>query len=859
MSKEGKTQPPAEAGRMIQTLSFRRLLEATRAFGSLSEDFQGPGDGRDGTLAHQRFYKRQMAEREADFYPEFALHYQYISAADDIELQLRGRLDLLLQTPTGDELYEVKSFRGRPDKLPDGGLELHWGQLYLYAAAYARQFPERVANLSLHLVYVSTESDQIVAFSQAYEAPRANDFMQACCERYLERIQNFVLWQERRNQAARTAKFPWAEVRPGQAEMMRSVLACLRDEDYLLLEAPTGIGKTLASLYPALKAQAVGQCEQIFYATAMTSTRLEVLKALDLLRERSRFMIRGLALCNKEQSCLCPDLYCNQRQCPYALDYYRRLADGLRDLFKFESIGLAELQKVGAEHRLCPHELALDFAPFADVVLGDYNHIFDPYARLGRFFAQERKIALLLDEAHNLPSRARTMLTAVLESSKVQHCLQLLSAEDPILQAHPLAQRLRQALHKLYALLRWGRSLFAGVAIAEDDPARLLDPTLDPTRDLFHKQEQRSAYQCTADFWACIEKPDRLLALVGQINFLWGQLFEELEDFPGIRDCREFWFDLLRLTRCAEQFYAGNFLTAARPAGGEDIDIYLLCLDAAEYLAAQYKGQHPTVFFSATLSPLAYYKVLLGLQDEPKALTEQLASPFPPENRLILTVKDFDMSYQGRGQAIPELLEAIFAIAREKIGNYLIFCPSFAYLSQLRAYLKQAERPADLDFMLQVPRMSDKQKRFFLERFNQYGQRSLLAFAVLGSLFNEGIDLKGERLSGVMILGTGLPGLSPERNLLGQYYAEKLGNAFLYAYLYPGFNRVQQALGRLIRSEADQGIVVLFDRRWRRDDYRPLLPEAWRCRHPEDMDSALELIADFWAEHQADISDEQER
>ena len=361
--------------------------------------------------------------------------------------------------------------------------------------------------------------------------------------------------------------------------------------------------------------------------------------------------------------------------------------------------------------------------------------------------------------------------------------------------------------------------------------------------EIADKQEARGEH-----FLAVRTKPDHLLKKVGRAVWQLAQLLDEVRAFSGRQDELSLYFDLIFFQRIGDDYFNDAYITTARlTEKSNNVELMLYCLDAAQHLTSCYSNRFATVFFSATLTPLPYYESLLKNDSrEFPADRLVLGSPFPAENRLVVACSAWSIRYRDRERTLSDVISFLLDVVARRRGNYLIFLPSYNYLYRTKILLRNMEHPSEIEFMMQSPNMDDRQKQRFLDRFNEFGLKTLVAFAVMGSLFNEGIDLKGEKLSGVLIVGAGLPRISPEREIMCGYYASVFGRGYEYGYVFPGFNRVQQAAGRLIRDEKDQGIVVLIDDRYSKSEYRALLPDDWNTRLHDNPQDALDDIDNFW-------------
>ena len=822
-------------------ISVGRLAALVHRRGGLAFADLGGVEGIEGIQTHQKVIKNCTHSERFSAYQLSTEHSLTTSLErQGIKLLIRGRADLIASSSLNTIIIEIKSYRDA-SLLPKYGNPLHWAQVKLYGALLAMQSDDLHSKKELKLIYADVDSDESTEFTEILSNVELIQFLEDTVAIYLSRINQIVHWQDRRNESILLAKFPYSFLRPGQTEMMRESLACLRDTSVLFVEAPTGIGKTMAVLYSALKALASSYVKRIFYATAMTSTRQAAVVALRDLRE-ANCLVRSLVLSPKEKICLQPDLYCDQTLCPYAIDYYERLPEAFPELLAMEELDGEGICIIAEKYQLCPFELSLDYAYYCDVIIGDYNHVFDPRISLQRFFDEETEapIALLIDEAHNLASRSRMMYSAEFSSDDIKLLLKLWHpSPDYPKSFEGRYQNLYQQILDIRSSVLEIDQLFKRQSLKAPQGVENWENPL--------SENSRPEDWILLDrFIGLRGKAEKLINKIGKFIFLMQQFLKEERSFPKRQEFLQAFFNLLYFHRVAERYFASNYFTAIRRER-KRLALYQVCLDASKFLTEFYFDKHPIIFFSATLSPNSYYTNILDSerQNEPPSFLS-LPSPFPKENRLVLIDNELSLKFSERKAGLARVLKTIYAACAQKTGNYLVFCPSFSYLNELKKYIQFYERPNNLRFVCQEAGMNERQKAYFLSRFEEYGEESLIGLAVLGSLFNEGIDLKGERLSGVIVIGVGLPGISPERELMSQFYSESIGNGFLYAYVFPGFNRVQQAIGRLIRSEEDKGFVLLIDKRWESQPYSQLIPPEWQAKFVSSPQEVAEYCKEFW-------------
>ncbi|MGE5529267.1 MAG: ATP-dependent DNA helicase [Patescibacteria group bacterium] len=681
----------------------------------------------------------------------------------------------------------------------------HAAQLRLYVHMVRCANPGR--KVAGRLTYVNLDDLSERTFSPDLGEEETRDFFVSLAEGYLAHVRALDDWRGVRDESLAAWDFPFAERRAGQDELMETVAAAVRAERDLFAEAATGIGKTAAVLYPALKGLASGgRYQRVFFLTAKTSGKMILRKTLELAREGG-LRLRAVFIEAKEKVCLHPEADCTPQDCPCARDYYARAAAVITDLLRLELITPEAVLEAARRETLCPFELSLDLALRADLIVGDYNYVFDPGVYLRRFFGQggRRDSLFLVDEAHNLVQRGREMYSASLDSADLARLAEELGDLDcGIVRECEEAGRFFQAWREEMAAE--GRR---GLLLSSSLPEML---------------------------------PPALERLAGAMD----RVFARRPPADLRRRWRDFYFDLQHLLRVAGHTGRDYAVYAlAREGGG--VLLRLFCQNPGPLLRRRLDQGRSAVFFSATLSPFAYFRDLLGGGRD--ALHLRLPSPFPVENRLYLHVPGIDTRYRAREETALALARVAAAMVAARAGNYLMFFPSYAYLNAVRPLVERllAGRAAVL---AQSPAMRDEQKRRFLEKLAATDTgRSTLGLAVLGGIFGEGIDLPGERLVGVCIAGPGLPQVSEEQELIRSYFQERNEQGFLYAYLIPGLIRVVQSAGRVFRGPEDRGVVILVDDRFLHEAYQELLPPDWFAPGREfSREDVGEALREFWGD-----------
>jgi DNA excision repair protein ERCC-2 len=773
-------------------VSVRELVEHGLRAGDLNLESFGATSSLDGIRGHQKL----QGSRPDGYRAEVPISRTFES--DDFVLEVKGRIDGVLERESGGDLVEeIKTTRREPGGLATEESPIHWGQLEVYACFYAER--KEMAAIDTRLVYYHLDTGVVAEVERRFTLDELRAFTESLVARYLAWMGRVREWIDARNRSLDSLGFPFSSYRPGQRRMAVAVYRALREGGSLVAQAPTGIGKTAAALFPAAKAMGRGETDRVFYLTARTTGQGLAEKSLAELRATGA-KLRAVTVTAKEKVCFNPEKACNGDECTFARGFYDRIEPALEESLGFEELTRNGIEGLARKHHLCPFELSLELARWSDVVVCDYNYVFDPRAYLRRFFDdRSADSTLLVDEAHNLVDRAREMYSAEVS---------------------------RQAFLSL------GRSL-------------------DRERD---KNLLRAVHRVSGRFRDAVKRC-RELGEDSSESVLPRELFEALLGFvraaetflvSGGGEARarvlERFFEAAWFCRVAERFDERH-VTCYR-VSGKELEVKLFCSDPAPELEETFSRVKASVLFSGTLTPTPYFRRTLGLSKEAPVLV--LPSPFPGENLRVLMAAGVATTFRKRSTSEERLTSLLASFARQKSGNYLFFFPSYAYLNAvLRRF--EAECP-EVDLLVQNPEMPEPERDRFLARFERCGRErgTLVGFAVMGGFFGEGIDLPGDRLQGAAIVGVGLPALSPERDWIRERFDRDEGAGFDFAYVFHGMNRVLQAAGRVIRSESDRGVVLLVDERFAERRYRELLPAEWKphvVRSPRELQNELE---EFW-------------
>ena len=788
-------------------LSVRELCAMAHKSGSI--DARRPGRVaamQKGTEAHRRLQGKQGPHYRAE------VPVQNTTLFEGIYYTVSGRADGVIEENGVVTVEEIKLRQGSYAARDDAYSQL---RCYAYFIAEARHLPRIRMRMRLY----DPDKDSV---HDTYSEMSADELRDFYCS-LLARVSFYAALEVEKRTVrlpdVAAAAFPYENPREGQSELAEQVFRSVRRGKRLFAQAPTGIGKTMSTLYPAVKALGAGYCDRIFYLTAKASVRREAYAAAGKLFAAGA-KLRTVVLHAKEQMCLneggCRrgnQSRCNPEECPFARGYYDRVDAALATLLTTANgYPRTLITDVATKHRVCPYELSLDLSLYCEIIICDYNYVFDPAVYLRRFFDENEgergAYTFLVDEAHNLPDRARDMYSARLAAAPFE---EVLASVDPMAD-----EKLEEALGGFVTCLR-----------------RMA--TLCTENHQKHEDGTESGYYLNREpllpFIEAALQCRRALEAFCKTNAA-HPLFDALSGLSAELKCF--------LT--VADYYDGRFLTFAELLHGA-FTIQLYCLDPSGVLNSATARARAAVFFSATLTPLEYFVDVLG--GGKQAVTLALPSPYDPENLSLTVVPVISTKMEDRAKSYKRVATYIAAAVSAKAGNYMVYFPSYDYLDHV--YERFAARYPDVTCVVQRPGMTYSEREAFLAAFKADEGHLRVGFCVLGGSFSEGVDLPGSRLIGSIIVGVGIPGLSNERNILRDYYDNKCDSGYDYAYTYPGMNRVLQAAGRVIRREEDQGVVVLIDSRYGEEPYLHLYPDHWQgITAAGDAASLAHRVAQFW-------------
>ena len=822
-------------------LPVRQLVEFLLRSGSIDSRFTGFDRANEGARIHRRLQKAAGDGYEAEVF----LSGEYPAAG--IRFTIEGRADGIFTDENGTTVIdEIKTTAVPLDEIREDMTPCHWAQVMVYGAIYSQQ--HALDALDTRLTYYQIDTDQIQRYVRHFTRQELCAFLQDLLEQYAPWAQRQLDWEAQRADSLRTLQFPFAAYRPGQRALAGEIYrACRtgRDDGHktgtrLFCQAPTGIGKTMSAIFPALKAMGEGSGEKLFYLTARNTTQAAAEDAVVRLRAaQPGLCLRSVTLTAKEKVCLHPDEEghpaCLPELCPYASGYYDRLKPALAALLDSGgSFDRTALAAAAQQFTVCPFELGLDLSEWCDLVIGDYNYLFDPVVHLKRFFDAAGDWLFLIDEAHNLPDRARAMYSAQLSKSSITEAKRALgrgksSLKTALTRADKALLEARRACVRLAP--RRGRD-----AAPADEPTQtsLLQ---EPDTPALALPQALYAQEGTVFFK---ELPSALLTPLRGITAPLQDWLEANPEAEAHAKLLELYFTVQDFLRTAER-YDSHFVTQLT-AYGSELELHLICLDPAPFVDASLAAGRSAALFSATLTPPQFYRSVLGCTE---ARAVALESPFPQEHLGLFCLPFISTRYRQREASIPAVSDALAQMAKSRTGNYFAFFPSYAYLRQVHKDF--AARYPEIRTLVQESGLDDAARAAFLAQFAPAPAQTLLGFGVMGGIFGEGVDLAGDRLIGCAIVGVGLPQVNPRQEMLRRYYDEESGTGFDYAYRFPGMNKVLQAAGRVIRTPQDKGIVLLLDDRFALPEYARLFPPHWRHLRYLNSPAALgRALEEFW-------------
>lgn len=785
----------------IIRISVRNLVEFILREGDIDNRKAGLPD-KEAMQLGGRIHRKIQRQMGSDYYAEVPL--KITVPCEGFAIQIEGRADGIQKTADGVVVDEIKGVLRELEYI-EKPVSVHLAQAKCYGYIYGKQ--QELDSITIQMTYCQMETEEVKRFQETFSIEELERWFLDIVMQYEKWARFQVEWRQTRDATIKEAEFPYP-YREGQRELVTSVYRTILRKKKLFIQAPTGVGKTMATIFPAVKAVGEGLGDKIFYLTAKTITRTVAEQAFQILKKNG-LQYKVATLTAKEKICFCEKAECNPDACPYAKGHFDRVNDAVYEMITtMEEMSRENIETQAKKHSVCPFEMGLDVSLWVDAIICDYNYVFDPNAHLKRFFSAGKKgeYLFLIDEAHNLVERGREMYSAVLY-------------KEEFLQ-------MKKAVR--YESVKLTRQL-----------AGCNQMLLEMKRECQTYKE----YNSISHF---------ALKLLNVMNGL-QKLLEEKEQVD--EEVLEFYFHVRNFLNIYEEVDE-NYVIYTELEEGGDFKLKLFCVNPAVKLQNFLSQGNSTVFFSATLLPIRYYKRLLSVETYDYAVYAH--SPFKEANRLLVLGQDVSTKYTRRGYEMYERF-AIYIknVMQAKPGNYLVFFPSYRFMEEVRETFERY-RTEEMCCMIQEQNMNEQDREAFLQEFEAEREGSLAGFCVMGGIFSEGIDLTKERLIGAMIVGTGLPQVCNEREILKQYFDRHGENGFDYAYLYPGMNKVLQAAGRVIRTEEDKGVIALLDDRFAGRRYLEIFPREWRKLTYCNVKTIGEKVEQFWKnayiEPESDVS-----
>lgn len=780
----------------IVRISVRNLVEFILRNGDLVSG-SGTSD-KEAMLKGSRLHRKIQKQMGSHYQPEVSLKKD--TEYDDLILRVEGRADGIFSQDDRFCIDEIKGVYKNLELMEEPVL-VHRAQALCYAWIYLDAHD--LEEIDVQMTYAHLDTEVIKRFRETLTRAELKQWYEELTDSYHKWLAYQIEWRKKRNESMENLEFPFA-YRKGQREMVSGIYHAISKKEQIFIQAPTGVGKTMSAVFPAVRAIGQGMAETVFYLTARTITRTVAQDAFEKLRDRG-LLFKVVTITAKEKLCFCDKPECEPEKCPYAKGHYDRINDAVYELWTTEqSFDRETLLRHAQKWQVCPFEMSLDLAVWMDGVICDYNYVFDPNVYLKRFFGENvsGNYLFLIDEAHNLVDRGREMYSASISLDDVIETRKFVK---------PYSQKLWKKLGKV------------------------------------KKQMEELKQNCGE--WKVQENagvlPISLLSVQGELD----QLLEEPPAQEVVDGILDFYFAVRNFLNISELVDDNYVVYTAFDENGR-FYMKLFCVNPAENLQKCLDKGNSTVFFSATLLPLQYYRKMLSTRSENFGM--YVESPFEQKKRCLMICRDVSSKYTRRGyEEYRKIAEYIARMSWQKKGNYMVFFPSYRLMEDVYQVYQDEFSVSWVRCISQHASMTELEREEFLEEFTEETEETLVGFCVMGGIFSEGIDLIGDRLIGAAVVGTGLPQVNCEREILKGYYDEKGEQGFDYAYRYPGMNKVLQAAGRVIRTKEDTGAILLMDERFLNRDYRNLFPCEWNDACTCTLGNVEKHLQAFW-----DVSEE---
>ena len=796
-------------------ISVRDLVEFILREGDI-DNRHGRGASAEAMLAGGRIHRKIQKRMGSDYHAEVPL--KLVIGEENYDLVLEGRADGIQITSESEReidyssnfnsmtieedmnvvIDEIKGVYLKLEQLAEP-VRVHKAQAMCYAYIFALQHD--IERIGIQMTYVNLDTEEIKYFHEDFTFAALEEWFDDLIRAYKKWSDFQYAWRILRQESIQKLQFPFP-YRKGQKELAAGVYRTIKRKKNLFIQAPTGVGKTISTVFPAVKAVGENLGDRIFYLTAKTITGTVAREAFELLR-KGGYQAKIIQITAKEKLCMCDEMECNPVHCPYAKGHYDRVNDAVFQLLLQEDVFSREvLLEQAGKYQVCPFEMSLDVASWVDDIICDYNYVFDPNVYLKRFFAEGIRgdYIFLVDEAHNLVERSREMYSAEIY-------------KEDFLAVKKIVKRYRPGLEQQFN----------------------------------HCNRILLEYKRECEKYKVYDNIGNLMFYLMKLASELDEFLQRSTEFPERKEVSEFYFGLRNFINMYERVDE-HYVIYTEHMEDERFKMKLYCVDPSLNLQECIDRGNSAIFFSATFLPIQYYKNLLSTKKDNYAVYAETA--FSEEQSLLLMGSDVSSRYTRRNQSeFERIAQYIQKTGLAKKGNYMVFFPSYKMMQQVYEVFQELDG-GTVDGIIQEPGMNEEKREEFLAEFLAEREKTLIAFCVMGGIFGEGIDLKKEQLIGAIIVGTGLPQISNEREILMDYYEKRMGEGFDYAYRYPGMNKVLQAAGRVIRTIDDVGVIELLDERFLQSDYRNLFPKEWEKRLVCTVDSVESYLEKFWEEKQ---------
>lgn len=817
--------------RMEIRISVRNLVEFILRSGDIDNRRTGGADNamQEGSRIHRMIQKRMGDEYQAEYF----LRYEHVT--ENYKLIVEGRADGVIADGTGVvTIDEIKTTYKDVERIKEPVL-VHLAQAKVYAAIFGIQ--NNMSCMRVRMTYCNVETEELKYFFEEYSAKELEQWFFELLSKYQKWADYECAWTRLRQESIEKLQFPFT-YREGQKELATYVYQTIYHKRKLFVEAPTGVGKTISTVFPAIKAMGNGMGDKIFYLTAKTITRTVAENTFALLREKG-LQFKSVVLTAKEKICFMEETECNPEHCPYAKGHYDRINDAVYDLLVHEQSFTREvIEEYARKYHVCPFEMCLDMSLFADGIIGDYNYAFDPHVYLKRFFGEGNsgRYLFLVDEAHNLLDRGREMYSAILVKEDFLELKRKIKEGLNYL-AKPVAEKGHISLGRL----------------------KEFGPKLERQLEKCNKELLSLKREC--ENYCVLDVIDSFVMALVRLHDTMDKYLDENDDSQIRKDILEFFFEISHFLDIYERV-DDNYVMYSQMEDDGRFSLKLFCVNPSVNLQECMARARSTILFSATLLPIQYYKKLLG--GKPDDYEVYAKSVFLPEKKALYIGSDVTSKYTRRSdEEYYNIACYLKEIIKNRHGNYMVFFPSYKFMLQVYECFFQNFADGTTECLVQAEYMDEAAREEFLAKFEgnkdcnldviqmeieieETEDKNLLGFCVMGGIFGEGIDLKNDSLIGAIVVGTGLPQVCYERELLKNYFDEAGENGFDYAYRFPGMNKVLQAAGRVIRTADDVGIIALLDERFLQPAYQRLFPREWDDYEVVTKDTVAKRIERFW-------------